>query len=858
MPVVANDPYRLARTVTPSRYDLVLEPDLETRTFAGTVTVALMVHEPTTTITCNSKELAIGAAHVVVGGRRVEVIATTFETTEERVTFTLAIAVPAGAAELHATFTGVLNDRLAGFYASTYKTDDGALKTIACTQMEATDARQAFPCWDEPEYKAVFGVTLVVAEALMAVSNAPEIRATTMGAKRRVEFADTMKMSTYLVCFVVGELEATPPVDVDGVPLRVIHRPGQGHLAQFALEIGAFSLRHFHEYYGIAYPGLKLDLLAIPDFAAGAMENVGAVTFREQLLLVDQTLASRSDLERIADVVAHEIAHMWFGDLVTMLWWNGLWLNEAFATFMEVHCVNAFRPDWQKWTSFSLYKGAAQATDALHSTRPIEFPVISPSDADGMFDIITYEKGAGVLRMLEQYLGEDRFRDGVRHYLIKHSYGNAETTDLWDAIEETSGAPVRAMMDTWVFQGGFPLVTLSRPNPNEVRFEQQPFTYLPTDHATDQPNERRWHAPVLYRAEITGDSFGARTLSGRLMLDRDSVTVGFPHPVILAVGNAGGHGFLRVAYDEALATAVRARFAELSAVERFGVVSDTWAAVVKGSTNVDQFLSLVDSLGAERDPNVWSAALTGLNALDVIFRGNDVPRRALQGRVQKIVAPIVESLGWNAETGESPLTGELRGSLIGALGLLTEHQPTIERADALLNRYLDDRSAADADVAPSLISIGAMVGGVGRYDRYAAIQHAGQTPQEEVRFLYARGAFTDPAIVARTLDASLTDDVRSQDAPYLLRLMLGHPVVGPATWPWITTHWAELIERIPDNSVVRMVEIVSSLALVAPELAAGAEAFFADHPVPQGEKQLTQALERVRVNLALRARILAG
>ncbi len=280
---------------------------------------------------------------------------------------------------------------------------------LATTQMEATDARRAFPCWDEPDAKAVFGVTLVVPDDLLAISNAGEIGREPAGdGKVAVRFADTMPMSTYLVAFVVGPLVATDPVDVDGKPLRVVHPPGKEHLAGFALEVGSFALRYFTEWFGMVYPGDKLDLVAIPDFAFGAMENLGCVTFRERYVLVDPATATQAELQAVVDVIAHELAHMWFGDLVTMKWWNGIWLNEAFATFMEMTCTDAFRPEWQRWVDFGLSRSAAFDTDALASTRPIEYPVVSPADADGMFDVLTYEKGASVVRMLEQYLGADR------------------------------------------------------------------------------------------------------------------------------------------------------------------------------------------------------------------------------------------------------------------------------------------------------------------------------------------------------------------------------------------------------------------------------------------------------------------
>ncbi|MGH8010753.1 MAG: M1 family metallopeptidase, partial [Candidatus Binatia bacterium] len=325
--------------------------------------------------------------------------------------------------------------------------------------------------------------------------------------KKEVAFADTIKMSTYLLAFIIGEFTATEPVQVDGIPLRVWAVPGKQHLAKFGQEIGAFSLSFFSQYYGRPYPGDKLDLIAIPDFASGAMENLGAITFRETALLVDEQTATRSELERVADVVSHENAHMWFGDLVTMRWWNGLWLNEAFATFMEMLAVDAWKPEWQRWTSFAVSRAAALLVDGLQSTRPIEFPVYSPEEAAGMFDVLTYEKGGAVLRMLEQYLGAEVFRAGISRYLEKHAYDNAETTDLWDAIEESSRQPVRALMDSWVFQPGYPLITVQA-DQNSLILSQQPFQDL--QGGTD--GGRRWQIPIFVKARVAGGGYSQTAL----------------------------------------------------------------------------------------------------------------------------------------------------------------------------------------------------------------------------------------------------------------------------------------------------------------------------------------------------------
>src|SRR5215813_12012346 len=373
----------------------------------------------------NAVELKIGEA--TIRGERGDAhrgVATIDEAAERcRIAFPSTLAP--GTWRLRLAFTGILNDKLRGFYRSQYKDKNGVSHFMAATQFEATDARRAFPCWDEPAFKAVFAVTLVIDGKLTAVSNTAVVGERVERGRKVVTFADTMKMSTYLVAFVVGELEATDAVMVGRAPVRVWCVPGKRHLAAFGHEIGVASLRFFEDYYGLPYPSDKLDLLAIPDFAAGAMENLGAITFRETALLVDRGAASHSELERVADVVAHENAHMWFGDLVTMQWWNGIWLNEAFATFMEILAVDAWKPEWQRWTTFGVSRAAAMGVDGLVHTRPIEFEVRAPRDCEAMFDLLTYEKGASVLRMLEQHLGPTVFRDGVRLYLERHRYGNA-------------------------------------------------------------------------------------------------------------------------------------------------------------------------------------------------------------------------------------------------------------------------------------------------------------------------------------------------------------------------------------------------------------------------------------------------
>ncbi|MFM9225406.1 MAG: M1 family metallopeptidase, partial [Actinomycetota bacterium] len=388
-----NDPHRLPRTVLPRRYELSLEPDLDAARFAGSVAITATAAPGTVEVALNANELEIQSASI-------EGVTVAFDVHEptERLVLRPAAPLAGGEITIRIAFTGTLNDKLRGFYRSTYTDDAGTVRTIATTQMQSTDCRKAFPCFDEPDMKAVFAVNLTVERGLLAISNGPEIRRESAGGKERIWFADTMPRATYLVAFIVGPLEATEPVMVNGIPLRIVHVPGKAHLTDFAVEIGSFALDWFATYYGIPYPSDKVDMVALPDFAAGAMENLGCITYREVLLLVDPATATQVEKELVADVVAHELAHMWFGDLVTMGWWNGIWLNEAFATFMEIAACDAFAPEWKRWTSFGLERSVALEVDSLRCTRSVEFPVHAPNDCEGMFDVLTYQKGGSILR----------------------------------------------------------------------------------------------------------------------------------------------------------------------------------------------------------------------------------------------------------------------------------------------------------------------------------------------------------------------------------------------------------------------------------------------------------------------------
>jgi len=839
-----SDPYRLPRVVVPSRYELTIEPDLDAGTFSGHEQVAVEVREPVTDVVVNAVDLDIDDVwfEAADGGRR-RAAKVRLEPGEERARLVVDEPLEPGAWVLHAAFRGTLNDRLTGFYRSTYTDDAGNEHVIAVTQFEATHARKAFPCWDEPELKAVFSITLVVHGSMTALSNAREVERDVLDdGRHRVRFADTMKMSTYLVAFVVGPLALTAPLDVAGAPLRIAHVPGKEGLTGFGLEAAAFGLQWFAGYYGIPYPGDKCDLVAVPDFAFGAMENLGCITFREVLLLVAPERAAQPELQSVVDVVHHELAHMWFGDLVTMKWWNGIWLNEAFATFMEMKCCDAFRPEWERWVSFGLARTSAFEVDALTSTRPIEFEVVSPDDAEGMFDVLTYEKGAAVLRMLEQYLGEDEFRDGIRHYLATHQYANTETTDLWDAIEATTGEPVRRIMDSWIFQGGYPVVEVERTGDSTLVLRQERFRY-PLDGDSNATGER-WAIPVLYSWTA-----GGRRHHERVLLTEREQEITLTGDAEWVHLNTGGSGFYRARYRGALRDQLAAHLAELSPLERYNLVDDAFASTVQGATRVTEFLELARSFALDTDLSVWQRLSSALGTIDRIVDAHSRPR--LQQIVRALAAPALHRMGWQPASGEPDRQRQLRATLFELLGVVGADDDVAERARELHAQHLADPATTDPALVAAAVNVIADRGGPEEFDAFLDRFRAAHDPQEELRYLYALPRFRHRPSFEQLLDLTLSE-IRTQNAPFVLARALMNRDLGPVAWDFVRRSWPALCERFPSNTIVRLAEGIR--ALTEPSVAQDVLAFFAEHPVPQAAKTMEQHLERLRVHVAFRER----
>lgn len=845
-PLSADDLYRLPRHVLPSHYDLRLEPDISSHSFTGHEVVTLTVVESTTDLLLNAVDLTVMSATMTGEGQPPREGRVTLEEDRQRCRLTFPSAIRPGVWKLSLSFRGTLNDKLRGFYRSSYKDEHGATHLLAATQFEATDARRAFPCWDEPDFKAVFAVTLAVDPALTAISNTRVVDDRIENGKRVFRFAESMKMSTYLVAFVVGHLVATPPVMASNTPVRLWSVPGKQHLTSFGHDIAVYSLNFLADYYGIPYPGDKLDLLAIPDFASGAMENLGAITFRETALLLDQHTATHAEQGRVADVVAHENAHMWFGDLVTMAWWNGLWLNEAFATFMEMVVVDAWKPEWERWTAFGMARAAALSVDGLQSTRPIEYPVRAPKDAEAMFDVLTYEKGASVLRMLEQHIGPTIFRDGVRHYLNTHAYGNAETTDLWVSLGHAAKQDVPSLMNAWIFSPGYPMVSLQLDGSSHLTVRQRRFLYLQDGGSATQADGERWQIPI--QLNITTE---AGTETRRLLLTEQQTRIELPKQWTSILANEGGHGFYRVRYTSDLLERLQhRRLDSLAAVERFNLLNDTWAATVAGMVRPADYLGLTEHFRQEKDPHVWAVLLGSFSTINSLLEEEERP--LLAALVRNRLTAAWRDLGWEPKKGERELVRELRGDLIRALGTLGRDQEIQAQAHHLFESSDRERRAVDPNVLPALVSILAFTGDDVRYEEFLSRFRKAATPQEERRYLFSLAAFRSPALVERTLTSTLGGEVRTQDAPFLVSALLMNVYSRERAWAFVKTNWDRMDRLFPKSGLRRMCGGIVGLS--TPELERDVRTFFADRHIELGGKTLEQYLEQLRIAVRFRER----
>ena len=839
---------RLSAHVRPERYRLHLDVDPRRDRFAGELEIELHAPSGTRAIELHAVDLDIEEASVEDDDGRVAVKATRRNPKRESVTLRLERDLASAGARIRLKYTGPLRRDLRGLYLAR-----SGRRRYAATQLEAADARRMFPCFDEPDKKARFAISVTIPTRHRAVSNGPVASETTRGARKTLHFRETPPLSTYLIALVVGELEVSRARRCGHTPIRVWHVPGKGHLVAFALEAAVESLRRLERYFDLPYPYDKLDLIAVPDFEFGAMENAGAVTFRESLLLVDPATITARERKRVAEVIAHELAHMWFGDLVTMAWWDDLWLNEAFATWMAFSIVDDWKPEWRMWLDFQHDRANAFALDALVNTHPVYTEVRTPDEADENFDAITYEKGAAIVRMVEHWLGAATFRRGVRRYIRRHREGNARAADLWRALEEAAGRPVAPIVRAWIERPGFPLVSArlrERSGRSELWLEQERFFASP--RGRERERSARWPIPAVVRVRpARGRTRLVRALVSRR---RERIDLGASGDVRWAYANADEGGFYRPLHDRALLEELRAELARLQPAERMGLLGHQWAGVRADRAPLGDFLDLVDRLADEDHSEVLDAAIAPLDWLDdrVLPRLASADRDRFKSWLGARFGPAFGALGWEATRGESDATRARRRSLLHLCGSLAEDAAVLAEVEGRIPGYLRDRSVLEPNLAGLVVALAARTGSKSRFDAYLRTMKRARTPQERTRFEAGLASFRDPALVGRALELALTDDVPTQDVVSLLVNLIRNPDAREPAWSFIRGRWDALEPRISGGLAARLVTALPALG--TREHRREVAEFFRAHPIPQAARALRQALEAFALDAGLRRR----
>ena len=848
--MLSTDAVVLPANVRPVKYRMTLQPDLGNFTFKGEQTVDIEIVTPTARIEMNAAELEISDVTFRRNGASQPAQSVALDEGSETVTIDFGRTLSQGPAQLEMRFTGTLNDRLVGFYRSEYQDNEGQTRHLATTQFEPTDARRAFPCWDEPARKAVFDVTLVFDDSLQAVSNTPIVEESSPGpgpGLRSVRFGETPIMSTYLLAFVVGDLVSIEADAADGTRIGVWTTRGKENQAGFALDTSVKLLSYFNDYFGIPYPLPKLDHIAVPDFAAGAMENWGCITYRETALLVDPENSSAGTRQRVAEVVAHEMAHMWFGDLVTMEWWDDLWLNESFASWMGTKSVDWLFPDWEMWTQFvNMDTNRALSLDGLKNSHPIEQEVKNPAEVSQLFDAISYSKGGAVLRMLEDFLGAETFQGGLYRYLKANEYGNARTQDLWAALEEESGQPVTDIMDSWVKQTGYPVLRVEAARSAsdvQVSLSQERFVYdrLLGD---EEPNPEVWQVPVSISSPGAGPAATVMDAKETVV----TLPVASPANDWYKV-NAGQTGFYRVNYTsedwERLAPAISAQ--QIPATDRLGIQNDAYALSRAGLLPITRFLELAGSYAGETDASVWSDLASNLRDIEQLIAGEPV-HPAYQRFGRELFGPAARRAGWTPRPTDGHLDSLLRSTVLGQSGSYNDEE-TLARAGDLFRQYLENAETVHPDLRGIVFSLAAQGGDRTTYDQLWELEERTSMQEEKIRLLLAMSRFQDVALLNDTLEGSLSSRVRSQDTITVVAGVAANPMGRMPAWEFVKNNWAEFDRRYGGGGfgLMRLVSIVNSFT--TDEQRADVEQFFANHPAPAAERTIRQALERMRLNI---------
>ena len=823
---------RLPAGVVPMHYGLTLAPDLKASTFTGDETLDVSIQQSTSAITLNAAEITFGAVTITAQGST-QTATVTLDADKEQATLHIAQALPVGPASIHILYTGILNNELRGFYLS--KT---ARRNYAVTQFEPTDARRAFPSFDEPELKATYTTRLIVDKGDTAISNTNIVSDTPgpIAGKHTLTFATTPKMSTYLVAFLVGDFQCVSG-ESDGVPIRACATPDKVQMGRFAVQAAEFVLHYYDHYFGIKYPMPKLDMIAIPDFEAGAMENFGAITYRETDFLIDEKTAPLAAKKRVAIVVAHEMAHQWFGDMVTMQWWDNLWLNEGFATWMESKPVAAWHPEWKQPQDDALDLDAVLNMDAGRVTRTIRAQADTPAQINEMFDGITYQKGGAVLAMVENYLGEETFRRGVHKYLLAHMYGNATAEDFWNAQTAVSHKPVDTIMQSFVALPGVPLLRFTAPEHGKTQVAQERFFLSPDGK---QPTQSKlWTIPVCFQS--TGKPKCALLDSAQQTFKISS------SPLFFA--DAGDKGYYRTLYAPADNQAITDNIeTELSPVERIGFAGNAWALMRSGCSSIADYMNLAARLKADRNAAVVIDVASALQTVsDRIASDADRARLAAWVRAQYSPAYAQQQ----ALSAASQEQRQLRATLFTVLGIIGHDPQIIAQAHTLAEQYIHDPASIDPSMVRAAIAVAAANGDAQLFAQLLALSQTSDNPDVQTTALFSLARFHNPALLRRALDYATSGKVRNQDAIFFFVIALQDRDTRPVAWQYIQDHWESVHSELTTMMGSRLV--TSTGGFCTEQKRTEVQGFFASHPVTAADRARRIANDSIEECVQLRA-----
>ncbi|HLP86970.1 MAG TPA: M1 family metallopeptidase [Candidatus Paceibacterota bacterium] len=836
---------RLDSDISPISYDLTLTPDLESFTFSGKETITIQTKKERNNITLHSKDIDIETVKSISGKNEEFATKITYNIEKETSTFYFKNKIKKGKCKLVIVFSGIIGENLRGFYKSKYFLN-GEEKYIATTQFEATDARRAFPSFDEPAHKAVFNVSLVIPESHTAISNTLPIHIQEHHAGYKiVSFAPTPRMSTYLLAFIVGEFEYIEGYTKDKVLVRVFTTNGKKHQAKFALDIAIKSLEYYNDYFGIPYPLDTLDLIAIPDFESAAMENWGAITFRETAILIDEEHSSLSNKQWVAIVIAHEIAHQWFGNLVTMRWWTDLWLNEGFASYMENLCINTLFPHWHVWDLFISDRYAvALRLDALSNSHPIEITVNHPNEINEIFDMVSYAKGSAMIRQLAEFIGPDKFREGLQHYLKKHSYKNTDTVDLWKAFEKVSKKPITKMMSSWTKQTGYPLLSLTK-NKDEFYLSQERFfsSRISSDnYKKNTKNKNVWHIPVKYESLPTGQA-GNNGIT-RLLMTKKSVPL-----ISTSIGkvNKEEETFTRVRYDELTLQRLSEEMKDgtLSTKDRLGIIRDLFALSEGGYISTDVALEFALNYKNEDEYIVWVEIAGGIGRVYNLIADEEY---SLEFRkyALSLFSPLAKQMGFNKKKNEKHSDTFLRSLALSQSAFYGDKEIIKEATEI----FKTSKSKIHADIRSTIYNIVARNGSTKEWNLFEKLYKEETLQEEKDRLGHALASFKDENLIKKTLSFIFSDNVKDQDAPFLLGMVWQKKEGRYLAWQFVKNNWKIILKKYGEGGMF-ISKLISPLGnhTKLKDLQ-DAKKFFAKNPAPGAERTLEQAYERIESNAA--------